>query len=163
MKKWLVLAFLALVGSALAHEHSEMANLDAKYLVYSGEGCENFSKDELMVIGDYYMEQVHPGFAHKVVHSMLGGDDSETLHNLHIHIAKVWHCMEPGNGITGWFEMTLREKVVKGNKDRFFRVGNMIWKVFLASISIALVYILFKAYPKVKMRMRMYRKKWKSA
>lgn len=70
--------------------HSE----DPKQLTESGVPCSELEDDELEMMGDYYMGQIHPGEAHEIMDEMMGGEGSESLKQMHIAMAKRIYCKE---------------------------------------------------------------------
>lgn len=81
-----------------AHEH----NLDeARQLVDSKISCDKLSDEQLEMIGEYYMEQMHPGEAHKMMDQMMGGEGSDSLKQMHIQMAKRLYCNEEVGGMMG--------------------------------------------------------------
>ncbi|MEK6843677.1 MAG: hypothetical protein AABY04_04260 [Candidatus Micrarchaeota archaeon] len=78
--------------------------LEGQKLVESKASCNALTADQLEKIGDYYMEQMHPGVAHEMMDRMMGGDGSESLRQVHINIAKRLYCNEDvyvGYGVAG--------------------------------------------------------------
>ena len=76
----------------------------AQKLVESGISCDELTDEQLESIGDYYMEQMHPGQAHEVMDKMMGGEGSESLRQTHILMARRLYCNENvpmGYGIIG--------------------------------------------------------------
>ncbi len=99
MKKLsLFVTLVLMVGLANAHE-ADFA--EAKRLVGSGASCANLTQDQLEIVGDYYMEQMHPGAAHETMDAMMGGEGSESLRQMHIQIARASYCNESGSMNTG--------------------------------------------------------------
>ena len=77
---------------------------EIKQLIDSKISCDNLSDKQLESIGDYYMEQMHPGEAHELMHKMMGGEDSEFVKLMHINMAKSIYCGENtmmGGGMMG--------------------------------------------------------------
>ena len=96
----LIMALLIFPGLVLAAEDFTMA----KQLIDSGVNCDNLNDKQLESIGDYYMEQMHPGQAHEFMDSMMGGEGSESLKLIHINMAKRIYCNEDvyvGYGMMG--------------------------------------------------------------
>ncbi|PIN94673.1 hypothetical protein COU53_02550 [Candidatus Pacearchaeota archaeon CG10_big_fil_rev_8_21_14_0_10_30_48] len=85
-------------GLVSAHEHDFT---EAKQLVDSGVSCDNLTDEQLEMIGDYYMEQMHPGEAHEYMDEMMGGEGSESLKQVHINMARNIYCGESGNMMGG--------------------------------------------------------------
>src|SRR3990167_5833426 len=89
------------VSLVSAHEHNFA---ETKQLIDSGIGCDKLTDEQLESIGDYYMEQMHPGEAHEIMDNMMGGEGSESLKQVHINMAKRLYCNENvymGYGIMG--------------------------------------------------------------
>ena len=74
---------------------------EGKKLVDSGMSCDNLTDEQLEAIGEYYMEQMHPGEAHELMDEMMGGEGSENLKQVHIQMAKRLYCNENAGGMMG--------------------------------------------------------------
>ncbi|MDP2685420.1 MAG: hypothetical protein Q8P20_10420 [bacterium] len=86
------------VSLVSAHEH----NFDeTKQLIDSGISCDKLTDEQLEAIGDYYMEQMHPGEAHEMMDQMMGGEGSNSLKQMHITMAKRLYCNEDVGGMMG--------------------------------------------------------------
>ena len=98
MKKLLIMSLILLlsINLAFAHEHDFAGT---KQLIDSGIGCDELSDEQLNDIGDYYMEQMHPGEAHEMMDNMMGGEGSESLKQMHIQMAKRLYCNEDVGGM----------------------------------------------------------------
>ncbi len=64
----------------------------AESLIQSKVSCKGLLQEDLEDIGDYYMEQMHPGKLHEIMDQRLGGEGSEALRNVHIALAKSFYC-----------------------------------------------------------------------
>jgi len=60
---------------------------EAEKLIGEKVSCDNLSEEQLEEIGDYYMEQMHPGESHEYMDKMMGGEGSESLRAMHIQMA----------------------------------------------------------------------------
>lgn len=70
---------------------------EAKSLIDSKADCKNLSDSQLEIIGEYYMEQMHPGEAHGLMHKMMGLEDGSGAEGqFHIQMARGLYCGEPG-------------------------------------------------------------------
>ena len=58
--------------------------------------CNQLSESDLEIIGDYYMEQMHPGELHEIMDERMGGEGSESLRQVHISIAQSFYCGNSG-------------------------------------------------------------------
>ena len=87
MKKTLIyiLIFVLSIGIvySVADEFAE-----AKKIIDAKTPCAQLSEKQFETVGDYLMEQMHPGQAHEVMDKMMGGEGSESLRLMHIAIAK---------------------------------------------------------------------------
>ena len=91
MKKnlgFVVLALLVISVFTIAFVIAQDNFTETKQLIDSNISCSELSNEQLEEIGDYYMEQMHPGEAHELMHSMMGGEDSETVKQMHIAMAE---------------------------------------------------------------------------
>ena len=95
----LILSMLLLgVSLVSAHEHDFA---ETKQLIDSGISCNELTDEQLESIGDYYMEQMHPGEAHEIMDQMMGGEGSDSLKQVHIQMAKRLYCKEDVGGMMG--------------------------------------------------------------
>jgi len=91
MKKLIVIVAIILsISAVLAHS----GHGDAKQIVDSGIPCSELDDNELEEIGDYFMEQMHPGESHELMDEMMGGEGSESLRQMHIAMARRIYCKE---------------------------------------------------------------------
>jgi hypothetical protein len=65
---------------------------EAKKLIDAKTPCTSLNENQLEILGDYLMEQMHPGEAHEVMDKMMGGEGSESLRLMHIAMAKRLYC-----------------------------------------------------------------------
>ena len=96
MKKAILILAIFLLGivAVLAQESHDSEIEEGKGLGESRTSCDKLSNEQLEAIGDYYMEQMHPGEAHEIMDSMMGGEGSESLKQVHINMAKRIYCNE---------------------------------------------------------------------
>lgn len=105
MKKIFVIPLLLVLLSALALATMPQQELnEAKQLIDSKIDCQTLTDSQLELLGDYYMEQMHPGEAHELMDQMMGGEGSESLRQVHINMAKRLYCNQNnplGYGVMG--------------------------------------------------------------
>jgi putative membrane protein len=90
MKSALLLALMLVFAAGVtAHEHDFE---EAGKLIESKILCNELTYEQLESIGDYYMEQMHPGGAHEIMDEMMGGEGSEGLLLMHIGLAQSFYC-----------------------------------------------------------------------
>ncbi len=119
-----LLLSLSFVSGITEQELSE-----AKSIIDSKVDCKSLSNSQLEIIGEYYMEQMHPGESHKLMHKMMGLEEgSEAEEQFHINIAKQMYCGESGmmgsGGMMGMMPMMMN--MMGGNMMSPQMRGNMM-------------------------------------
>ncbi|MBI2100985.1 hypothetical protein HYT53_00045 [Candidatus Woesearchaeota archaeon] len=72
---------------------------EAKKLIDAKTPCPSLNENQLEIIGDYLMEQIHPGEAHELMDRMMGGEGSESLRLMHIAMAKRLYCNDISDSV----------------------------------------------------------------
>ena len=103
MKKIIFLITLLLLSSSLVLAHGEETFAEAEEIIESKISCDQLTDEQLEVIGDYYMEQMHPGEEHE----RMGGEGSESLRLMHINMAKSFYCGEHDAMSSGMMSMMM--------------------------------------------------------
>jgi len=88
----LVLMFVLLIGGVMAH--GEETFEEAEEIIIQKISCDELTENQLEVLGDYYMEQMHPGELHEIMDEKMGGEGSESLRQAHINMALAFYCGE---------------------------------------------------------------------
>ena len=89
----MIVVFLLSFGLVNAITQQEIN--EAKSLIDSKTDCKSLSDSQLEIIGEYYMEQMHPGEAHELMHQMMGlAEGSKAEREFHINMAKRLYCNE---------------------------------------------------------------------
>jgi len=98
MKKIIFVVFvILLLNLGLANGITQQEINEAKSLIDSKVSCKTLSDSQLEIIGEYYMEQMHPGESHELMHKMMGlKEGSEAEKQFHISMAKTMYCDESG-------------------------------------------------------------------
>src|SRR3989338_4715724 len=115
MKKIIFVLVVALLFNlSLVNAITEQEIKEAKSLIDSKIDCENLSDSQLEIIGGYYMEQMHPGEAHELMHKMMGlQEGSEDEEQFHINMAKTMYCGESGMmGSSGMMNMMMGNNIM---------------------------------------------------
>ncbi|MBI2653705.1 hypothetical protein HYX02_02730 [Candidatus Woesearchaeota archaeon] len=84
-----IIIFVLSIGLAYADAEDFT---EAKKLIDAKTPCSQLTESQLEIMGDYTMEQIHPGEAHEVMDKMMGGEGSESLRLMHIAMAKRLYC-----------------------------------------------------------------------
>lgn len=95
----LIIGVLLMSTFALANgEHSHESEIEeGRKLVESEINCDELSDEQLETIGEYLMEQMHPGEAHEAMHKMMGMEEGTEYHEqVHVNMAKMMYCGESG-------------------------------------------------------------------
>ncbi len=144
------LALFILFAPALAHGD---AIAEGKELVESKVGCDNLTNEQLEEIGEYLMEQMHPGQSHEAMHEMMGfkeGDEAEE--KFHINLAKTMYCGGSGGMIGSGGMMNMMDGGMMGGQNMqgsmmgnfgsagYWSFTNIIYVILLIGL-IILVYL----------------------
>ncbi len=105
---WTVVLVLA-ASAAFAHsDHPEHGSFEqAEAIINAKIPCDDLSEEQLEMLGDYYMEQMHPGEAHESMDEMMGGEGSASLRQVHINMAKAFYCGEHSAMSSGMMSMMM--------------------------------------------------------
>ncbi len=104
--------------------------------------CEDLTEEDLEILGDYFMEQMHPGEAHEQMDEMMGGEGSESLRQIHINMGRSFYCGDHDEMSHGMMNTMMG----RGNMMRtsYSNYGsNLIFSILINLVIIlAIVYIL---------------------
>ena len=148
--------FLLSVSLVSAHEHNFN---ETKQLIDSGISCDKLTDEQLESIGDYYMEQMHPGEAHEMMDQMMGGEGSESLRQVHINMAKRLYCNEDVGGMMGGGMMnmmmgnSMMGSGMIGNYPAYYGYNsfwNILWLIFLIGVIVLIIWFIYKFTKKGK-------------
>ena len=144
------------VSLASAHEHNFA---ETKQLIDSGISCDKLTDEQFESMGDYYMEQMHPGEAHEMMDKMMGGEGSDTLKQMHIQMAKRLYCNEDVGGMMGsggmMGMMNMMGGNMMGNYPSYYGYGynsfwNIFWSIFLIGVIALVIWLIYKFTKKGK-------------
>lgn len=117
MRKSAVILIMMLfaVSAAYAHEEDTTAKdlEEGKSIVSAGLSCDKLTDEQLEHVGEYLMEQMHPGESHEKMHEMMGINEGlNEEKQFHIYLAKMMYCssgqgmmMNLMNGGSGMMQM----------------------------------------------------------
>ena len=151
-KKILILViFLLNIAIVLAQGSHDSGIEEGKKLVESKISCDKLSNEQLESIGDYYMEQMHPGEAHEIMDNMMGGEGSESLKQVHINMAKRLYCNENvyiGYGMMGsGGMMNMMGRGMMGNYPTYYGYNsfwNALWLGFFMGVIALIIWLVYK-------------------
>ena len=95
MKKIIMILgiFLLSISLVLANGDHQTEIEEGKKLVDRGISCDKLTDEQLEAIGEYYMEQMHPGEAHEAMHKMMGMEEGTEYHEqVHVNMARMMYC-----------------------------------------------------------------------
>ena len=91
-RKLFFVLFILMISLAAAHEEDTFAM--GEEIIKSKIPCSQLSEAQLEAVGEYYMEQMHPGELHEIMDARMGREGSEQLQQTHIAIAGTFYCGE---------------------------------------------------------------------
>ncbi len=149
MKKILAMLFVGILLSislVSAIEDHQVIVEEGKKLVDSEISCDKLTDEQLETIGEYFMEQMHPGEAHEIMDEMMGGGGSESLKQVHINMARRLYCNDNiyvGYGMMNGGMMGMMGGNMMGNPGYGFGYWNFINILYLLLLIgiITLVYL----------------------
>ena len=155
MKKVILILviFLLSIAIVLAQENHDSGIEEGEKLVESKISCDKLSNEQLESMGDYYMEQMHPGEAHEIMDNMMGGEGSESLKQVHINMAKRLYCNDNvyiGYGMMGSGGMMNRMgRGMMGSYPANYNYSNygywnIFWVLLFAAAIFLIVWIIYR-------------------
>ncbi|HIH48235.1 TPA: hypothetical protein HA296_01380, partial [Candidatus Woesearchaeota archaeon] len=151
MKKALFIIGILLLSIGLVHAVSQEELNEARSLIDSKAACNQLSNEQLEIIGEYYMEQMMPGDAHKRAHEMMGlAEGSEAEEQFHINMARSSYC----GGNIGMIGGNMMGSGMMGNYPAYYNSGynnlwNPLWIIFLIGAILFVIWISYKLTRKI--------------
>src|SRR3989344_7637294 len=98
IKKFLLLiaGSMILVSLPFILASDEEIFAEARNIIEQKILCNELSTYQLEILGDYFMEQMHPGELHEIMDERMGGEGSENLRQVHINMGQIFYCGEQG-------------------------------------------------------------------
>ena len=177
--KILILGIILLFSIGLAYAHADEFE-EAKAIIDANTSCSALTEAQLEMIGDYYMEQMHPGEAHELMHKMMGGEDSETVKSMHTQMAKSIYCGETtgmmssgmmsmmgtsgtqslmGSGMMGSYGMMGSSGMMNYGTAGYFGIPLYIWSFLYLLLVIGAVILVFVLIAKFSLDLKKQKKK----
>ncbi|MBI2580648.1 hypothetical protein HYV85_02470 [Candidatus Woesearchaeota archaeon] len=106
MGKVMITTVFVIVLSAIllttAAAHETINSTEIIKILGAKTPCSELTDDQLEGIGEYYMEQMHPGEAHGFMHQRMGLEEgSEAEEKFHINLAKIMYCGDTNQAMMG--------------------------------------------------------------
>ena len=115
-------------------------------IVQQGLSCDKLSDDQLQSVGEYLMEQMHPGPAHDAMDKMMGLDQNPTEDKaFHVRLAQSMYCGQGGMmGGNGGYGMMSGYRGMMGGNGGYGMMGwtgstpvmGILWLVILVGLAI---------------------------
>ena len=102
------------IGMVFISAHGEEDFAQAEEIIQQKIPCSELTEEQLELIGDYYMEQMHPGEAHEIMDEMMGGEGSENLKQMHINMGLSFYCGESETMSSGMMNMMMGRSMMDG-------------------------------------------------
>src|SRR3989338_1880857 len=157
MKKVLfIMAIILLLNLGLVSAINQQEINTAKSLIDSKTSCKSLSDSQLEIMGEYYMEQMHPGESHELMHQMMGlKEGSEDEEQFHINMAKAIYCGEEnafGSGGMmggGMMNMMMGGGNMMGNNPFGYGYGywsfwNIVWSLLRIGLIVLVIWLIYK-------------------
>ena len=138
-----IIAVIILLNLVNASENFE----EAIKLIQNKVPCNELTNDQLELMGDYYMEQMHPGQLHEIMDERMGGEGSEQLKLVHINMAKMFYCGQSNVMSMSMMNMMMNRGGfnMMGDNNLFYGVGwfgVLLMIVFWAAIIWLIVWVI---------------------
>ena len=153
MNKYFIYFFILIVGIGIVYSDADEF-AEAKQIINAKTSCSKLTENQLELIGDYFMEQMHSGQAHQAMEQMMGGEGSESLRLMHIAMAKRIYCNDTSGaanyGMMGMMSGGMT-KMMGTNMMNFGMMGNYgtgfgYWSFFSILYLILLIGITILVY-----------------
>lgn len=99
----IVVAFMIIIALFVPAEGMDLDKLEeGKRIARSHIRCEDMNEGQLEAVGEYLMEQMHPGSAHESMHRMMGLEEGTLEHEkFHVNLTKSMYCGTGDWGMIG--------------------------------------------------------------
>src|SRR3990167_6850965 len=126
MKKTIIfMAIILFLNMNLVNAITLQEINEAKNIIDSKIDCKSLSNSQLEILGEYYMEQMHPGESHELMHKMMGlQEGSEAEEQFHLNMAKTIYCDEGGMMGSGMMNGSMMGGNMMGMMPMMMSMGN---------------------------------------
>lgn len=122
---------------------------EATSLIAAKTPCSQLTQDQLEKIGDYYMEQMHPGSQHEAMEEAMGGEGSGTVKAVHISMAQRLYCNDYASAASyGMYGMMNTGGMMNGWGNGMMNNGlswinQLTWILFMILVWVATGWLIF--------------------
>ena len=147
-----IIAIFVLFGILIASAHGEEEFTEAENLIKQKIQCSQLTDEQLELIGEYYMEQMHPGELHEQMDEMMGGEGSAQLKQMHISMARSFYCGEHQAMSPAMTQMMMGGMMGSGMmlNSRTNNTTNLLMLILIILVVIAIIIWLLKTSKKRK-------------
>lgn len=143
-----IIGLVLLLNLSLVNAITRQEINEVKGLIDSKVSCDKLTNEQLEIIGEYYMEQMHPGESHELMHKMMGlQEGSETEKQFHINMAKTIYCGESNGTIGGGMKNMMMGSGMMGSYPAYYGYNsfwNIPWLIFLIGIIALIIWLIYK-------------------
>jgi len=131
--------FVLAMSQAYAASDGHGDFLRAKEIIEKKIDCKSLSQNDLEALGEYFMEQMHPGSAHELMDSRMGGEGSESLRQAHINMGSKFYC----NEFNGKYQMMGMMGMHEGYSGASMAMWFFWWIVGILVVLILILLLIF--------------------
>ena len=144
-KSYLILGIFVLfsLNFAFISAHGEDTFAEAEEIIMQKISCDNLTENQLEILGDYYMEQMHPGELHEIMDERMGGEGSESLKIVHINMGLAFYCGEHDSLSLGIMNTMMgRNMMYGGMMGNYYYKTNYLAFIFNILLIVGLVFLI---------------------
>ena len=153
---FLLLVTLLILSFAVSATVTTEELNQAKIIINSKISCNELSNDQLKLLGEYLMEQMHPGESHELMDKMMGLEENPNEDaQFHINLAKTMYCNEYGSmlGNKGMMNMMARQGYYGNtigpgmmNYSYGWSIWDILYFILLIALILLVILLIFKLY-----------------
>ena len=128
---------IASLNASLASEDVKSVIAQAQEIISQRVSCEAISLNQLEILGDYYMEQMHSGELHEIMDERMGGEGSESLRQVHINMGRMFYCGQT-NALSSGMMNTMMGRNMMGSYGNYYSI-NPIYNALNFFLSVLII------------------------
>lgn len=132
---------ILVISINFVYAHGEETFVEAENIIKQKILCNELTGYQLEILGDYFMEQMHPGELHEIMDERMGGEGSESLKQMHINMGLSFYCGEHGMFSNNMMNAMMGREMMGyyGYNNNYNQ--NYYW-IFLAIIMVVLIILI---------------------